>query len=69
MPLSSIRKSRLADQMRALGPYVAIEALLPGGSLIVLAVCVFRHRGWLAARARRGLATLQAFGAGLFSAR
>ncbi len=44
---------RLAGAARALGPYAAIELLLPGGSLIALSVWVFRHRSRVAARVRR----------------
>jgi hypothetical protein len=44
---------RLASALRALGPYAAIELLLPGGSLIALTVWVIRHRSQLAARLRR----------------
>ncbi len=36
-----IRRARLA--LQEFGPYLAL-ALLPGGSLIALAVWVFRHR-------------------------
>jgi len=43
---------RLASWLRALGPYAAIELLVPGGSLIVLSMWAIRHRAWLAARAR-----------------
>lgn len=48
--------TRLGSPMRRLGPYAAIELLVPGGSLIVLSLLVFRHRAWLFARARRTLA-------------
>ncbi len=44
---------RLAGALRALGPYAAIELLVPGGTLIALAIWVFRNRASLAARARR----------------
>lgn len=44
---------RLASGLRALGPYAAIELLLPGGSLIALTVWAIRHRSQLAARLRR----------------
>jgi hypothetical protein len=30
--------------LRNLGPYAAIELLLPGGTLIALALWVYRHR-------------------------
>jgi len=35
--------SRLAGQIRALGPYLAIELVLPGGSLIALLLWLY-HR-------------------------
>lgn len=41
--------TRTARSLRGLGPYVAIELLLPGGSIIALALWVYRRR--LAARA------------------
>jgi hypothetical protein len=44
---------RLAGVLRTLGPYAAIELLVPGGTLIALAVWAFRNRSSLAARARR----------------
>jgi hypothetical protein len=50
--------SRLAAPLRELGPYTAIELLLPGGSLIALSLWTFRHRAWFIARARRTLTTL-----------
>lgn len=44
---------RLASTLRSLGPYAAIELLLPGGSLIALSLWAYRHRSELAARLRR----------------
>ena len=44
---------RIASTLRALGPYAAIELLLPGGSLIALTLWVYRNRSELAARLRR----------------
>lgn len=44
---------RLAGALRALGPYAAIELLVPGGTLIALALWAFRNRSALIARARR----------------
>jgi len=44
---------RVASSLRALGPYAAIELLLPGGSLIALTLWAIRHRSQLAARLRR----------------
>jgi hypothetical protein len=37
--------SRIAGYIRDLGPYAAIELILPGGSLIVLLLCLYRRRG------------------------
>jgi hypothetical protein len=31
-------------QLRALGPYMAIELILPGGSLIALGLWLYQHR-------------------------
>ena len=44
---------RLSGVLRTLGPYAAIELLVPGGTLIALALWAFRNRASLAARARR----------------
>lgn len=55
---------RFATALRELGPYAVIE-LLPGGTLILVSLWVFRNRPWFAARARRGLATVLALGASL----
>jgi hypothetical protein len=44
---------RLAGLLRALGPYAAIELILPGGTLIAVAVWAIRHRRSSVARARR----------------
>jgi hypothetical protein len=46
--------------MRAWGPYAAIELLVPGGSLIVLSLWIFRHRAQLAAALRRALSRIAA---------
>jgi hypothetical protein len=43
----------LARVMRALGPYAAVELIVPGGSLIALSLWALRHRAWLKARLRR----------------
>jgi hypothetical protein len=37
--------SRIAGYFRDLGPYAAIELVLPGGSLIVLLLWLYRRRG------------------------
>jgi hypothetical protein len=47
---------RLPSLLRALGPYAAIELLLPGGTLIAIAVWAIRQRWSSAARARRAAA-------------
>ena len=31
-------------QLRALGPYLAIELILPGGSIVALLLWAYRHR-------------------------
>ena len=36
--------ARMVASIRSLGPYVAIEVLLPGGSIIALALWVYRRR-------------------------
>jgi hypothetical protein len=43
---------RLAGALRALGPYAAIELVLPGGTLIALAFWAFRNRSRLSTRAK-----------------
>ena len=63
--VQSSRIARLATLMRSFGPYAAIELLLPGGSLIALALWIFRHREELAARIRRALAGMTALCASL----
>jgi hypothetical protein len=35
---------RLFGLLRSVGPYAAIELVLPGGSLIALAIWLYRHR-------------------------
>jgi hypothetical protein len=47
---------RLGRALHTLGPYAAIELVVPGGSLIVLSLWAIRHRSWLAAYARRAFA-------------
>jgi hypothetical protein len=54
------RTMRLAKLIRELGPYAAIEILLPGGSLIALSLWAI-HRSRFAAQARRTLRVLVAF--------
>jgi hypothetical protein len=48
-------RARLARSIRELGSYGAIALILPGGTLISLALWMFQYRTWLAARVRRGL--------------
>jgi hypothetical protein len=36
--------ARLPALLRGLGPYAAIELLLPGGSVIALLIWLYRHR-------------------------
>ena len=49
---------------RALGPYAAIELILPGGSLIALSLWAVRNRAWLKGRVRRAVALVPVLGAG-----
>jgi len=41
--------ARLPALLRGLGPYAAIELLLPGGSIIALLIWLYRHRANVAA--------------------
>lgn len=47
--------------LRDLGPYTAIALVLPGGSLIALALWTFRHRPLVAAHLGRSLVMVAAF--------
>jgi hypothetical protein len=49
-------KTRLGSSLRKLGPYAAIELLLPGGSLIALSLWAIRNRSSIAAHARHAWA-------------
>jgi hypothetical protein len=51
---------RIATALRTLGPYAAIELLLPGGSLVALSLWGYRNRSMLAKRARGVFARLPA---------
>jgi hypothetical protein len=51
---------RIATALRTLGPYAAIELLLPGGSLVALSLWGYRNRSQLAKRARRVFSRLPA---------
>jgi hypothetical protein len=42
--------ARLPALLRGLGPYAAIELLLPGGSIIALLIWLYRHRASVGAR-------------------
>jgi hypothetical protein len=42
--------ARLPALLRGLGPYAAIELLLPGGSLVALLIWLYRHRANIGAR-------------------
>jgi hypothetical protein len=44
---------RIATALRAIGPYAAIELLLPGGSLVALSLWGYRNRSMLARRAQK----------------
>ena len=34
----------IVEQFRTLGPYLAVELILPGGSLVALLLWLYRHR-------------------------
>jgi hypothetical protein len=57
----------LLSLMRKVGPYGAIELLIPGGTLIVLSLWAVRHRSWLVARMRSTLALVATLAAGLLA--
>jgi hypothetical protein len=42
----------VVGQVRSLGPYLAVELILPGGSLLALLLWLYRHR--LALRRHEG---------------
>jgi len=44
---------RIVDTVRGLGPYAALELLVPGGSVLALALWTFRNRARLSAPLRR----------------
>jgi hypothetical protein len=62
-------RARLPRSIRNLASQPAIVLLLPGGSLLALSLWILRHRVWLAARVRRTLAAILAFGAGRIAPR
>jgi uncharacterized membrane protein len=63
------RTSRLAVTssvvLRELGPQAAIALILPGGSLIALAMWTLRRRAWFTPLTRRMLVVAAAVGASL----
>lgn len=56
---------RLANTLRALGPYAAIALILPGGSLIALGLWTLRDRSRIAASLPRMLVIVAALGVAL----
>jgi len=44
----------LVEQLRAVGPYFAVELILPGGTLIALALWMYRRRHALWSRLGMG---------------
>jgi hypothetical protein len=71
IPAPRSRTARLTSLLREIGPYAAIELILPGGSLIALLLWFCRRdhrvqsvmRGWRTAVARRLDRSLAAIGA------
>jgi hypothetical protein len=61
----TVKMTRLAKTIRDLGPYAAIVLVLPGGSLIALAVWIFKSRAIVAAPLRRLLVFVAAMGGAL----
>jgi hypothetical protein len=57
--------ARLRTRLHELGPYVAIALALPGGSVLLASLWVFRHRRWMLAQAQRTLIIVSALGAGV----
>ena len=47
----------VGPHLRTLGPYMAIELVLPGGSLIALGLWLYNHRSDLAVRCAARSAT------------
>jgi len=56
---------RLANCVGRLGPYAAIALILPGGSLIALALWTLQHRARIAASLPRRLVIVAALGVAL----
>jgi hypothetical protein len=53
-PLFNPWIERVSALLRSLGPYAAIELLLPGGSIIALLIWLYRRRASVAASSHRG---------------
>ena len=52
-----------AKAVREIGPYAAIELIVPGGTLIALALWAYRHRASVQPRVRRFLLAAGLLGA------
>jgi hypothetical protein len=61
----TVEMKRLANTIRELGPYAAIVLVLPGGSLIALAVWIFQRRAVVSAPLLRLLLVVAAVGGAL----
>jgi hypothetical protein len=57
--------ARLRTRLQELGPYVAIALALPGGTVLLASLWVFRHRRWMLAQAQRTLIIVSALRAGV----
>lgn len=55
--------TRVLAAMRGLGPYAALELIVPGGTLIAVSLWAFRHRSWFASHLRSTFAVLMGLGA------
>ena len=55
----------IGASLRELGPYAAIGLVVPGGSLIALALWIYRNRGRTAGHLGRGLVMVAAVAAAL----
>lgn len=61
------RMGGLGNLIRKVGPYGAIELLVPGGSLIALSLWAVRHRSWFVAHMRRAFALVATLAAALLA--
>ena len=59
----------IAASLRELGPYAAIGLVVPGGSLIALAMWIYRHRAHTARHLSRVLVIVLALAAALVFSR